>query len=333
MSPHRVLVVGVGSIGERHLRCLQATGRAELALCESNPELRRRIAERYGANECYTDLEEALSNASCRPDAAVIATPAPLHVPMATRLAEAGVHVLIEKPLSTSLNGIETLQARVSENNIKAAVAYVYRAHTALQDMKKAIAAGRFGRPVQIVATAGQHFPTYRPAYKNTYYTRRETGGGAVQDALTHILNGAEFLVGPIDRVMADADHMLVEGVDVEDTAHVLTRHGGVMGCYNLNQHQAPNEVVITVVCECGTARFEMHKNRWRSMTDPGGEWQEEHVFSGEWDVTFRNQENAFLDMIEGKGDPLCSLAEGVQTLKVNLAILDAIERSNWSQV
>src|SRR5207249_4411060 len=94
---HRVLIIGVGSIGERHLRCFQATGRAELAFVEINESLRHAIAGRHGISRCYAHLEEALAD---EPSAAVIATPAPLHVPLALCLAAAGIHVLMEKPLS-----------------------------------------------------------------------------------------------------------------------------------------------------------------------------------------------------------------------------------------
>src|SRR5436305_356534 len=93
---HRVLIIGVGSIGERHLRCFQATGRAEVAFVELSDALRPVIAERYGVQRGFSDLETALRE---RPGVAVVATPAPLHIPIATRLAEAGVHLLIEKPL------------------------------------------------------------------------------------------------------------------------------------------------------------------------------------------------------------------------------------------
>ena len=100
-TKHRVLVIGVGSIGERHLRCFRNTGRAELALCEVNEALRADVARRYGVGRAFGRFEDALAEPH---DVAVIATPAPLHVPQATRLAEAGVHLLIEKPLSTSLD-------------------------------------------------------------------------------------------------------------------------------------------------------------------------------------------------------------------------------------
>ena len=70
---------------------------------------------------------------------AVIATPAPLHVPLATRLVEAGVHVLIEKPLGTSLDGVERLGQMVRERGVTAAVGYVYRCHPLLSAMRQAI--------------------------------------------------------------------------------------------------------------------------------------------------------------------------------------------------
>ncbi len=325
-----VLVVGVGSIGERHLRCFQHTGRASVAVCEVNGELRRRIAETYGVARAYPNLDAALAD---RHTAAVICAPAHLHIPMAKRLAEAGIHLLIEKPLSTSLDGVEELRQAVARQNILAAVAYVQRAQPALEAMKQALDSGRFGRPVQLVVQCGQHFPTYRPAYREIYYKDRATGGGAIQDALTHMLNAAEWLVGPIDRVAADAAHQVLEGVEVEDTVNVLARHGAVVASYSLNQHQAPNEILFTVIGDKGVCRWEPHKNRWRWMTEPGGAWHDEPFGTIERDTVFIRQANAFLDALGGKRPPLCTLDEAIQTLRVNLAVLAAAEQQAWRRV
>ena len=325
-----ILIVGVGSIGERHLRCFVATGRVKVSLCEMNPALRERIAQQYDVEKAYSNFEEALA---ARPDAIVICTPAQSHVPLALAAAQAGAHLLIEKPLGTKLDGVDALQAEIHRRNLTVAVGYVYRAHPALAAMREAIASGRFGEPVQIVATCGQHFPFYRPAYRETYYTDRATGGGAVQDALTHIMNAGEWLVGPVEKLAADAGHQVLQGVGVEDTVNVLTRHGGVMGCFSLNQHQSPNEVTITVICRNGTARFEYHQSRWRWMTQPGGEWTDEVIDPLERDALFTRQAGAFLDAIEGGHPPLCTMEEALQTLRVNLGILEAAERHVWQTV
>jgi predicted dehydrogenase len=252
---------------------------------------------------------------------------------MGIRLAEAGVDMLLEKPLSTSMDGIDSLRDAVGSRGLRTAVAYVYRANPILQAMKEAIASGRFGRPVEVVAVCGQHFPTFRPAYRDTYFRDRATGGGAIQDALTHVLNAAEWLVGPIDRLLADAAHQILEGVAVEDTAHVLTRHGSVLGCYSLNQHQAPNEMTITVICQRGTARFEGHLHRWRWMTRPDEPWHDEPAEEMPRDAIFIRQANAFLDVLEGRALPLCSLEEGIQTLRVNLAALASLEQGTWQVI
>jgi predicted dehydrogenase len=332
MAPlgHRVVVIGVGSIGERHLRCFAATGRAELMLVEVQDDLRHAVAERYAVAAALADLDAALAHG---PNIAVIATPAPLHVPLATRLAEVGVHLLIEKPLGVSLDGVEHLRQAVARRRVRAAVAYVYRCHPLLAALRQAIRADRFGRPVELVAVTGQHFPTYRPGYRGIYYADRAAGGGAIQDALTHVVNAGEWLLGPVERLVADAAHQVLEGVAVEDTVHLMARHGPVPASYSLNQHQAPNEMTITVVCERGTARCEFHEQRWRWMTQPGGPWQEHALPPLERDALFVAQANAFLDAVEGRSAVPCSLEEGIQTLRVNLAALASVEQGAWQAV
>jgi predicted dehydrogenase len=240
---------------------------------------------------------------------------------------------LIEKPLSTTPDGIDRLRQVVRERRLTAAVAYVYRCHPLLGAMRQAVRAGRFGRPVEFVAVSGQHFPTYRPAYRSIYYTDRATGGGAIQDALTHVINAGEWLLGPVTRLVADAAHQVLEGVTVEDTVHLLARHGPVLASYNLNQHQAPNEITFTVVCERGTARLEYHEHRWRWMVQPGGPWHDEPMAPLERDTLFVAQANTFLDAVEGKAAPPCTLEEGLQTLRVNLAALASVDRGAWQAI
>lgn len=331
MSPQsslkKVLVVGGGSIGERHLRCFLETGRTEVAICEPNDTVRTRLAESYDVTDAFDSFAEAVRHSF---EIVVICTPAPLHIEMALASVERGASILVEKPLSTALDGVDALVDAVNASGVHASVAYVYRAHPALFAMRQAIRGGRFGQPVEVVINSGQHFPFYRPAYRETYYTRHETGGGAIQDALTHVANAVEWLVGPITSVAADAEHCVLEGVSVEDTVHVIARHGSILSNFSLNQHQAPNESTITVNCEGGTARFEMHRHRWMSMTEPGGDWHIEQACRLERDDLFIAQANQFLDCHAGEAKPACPLEEGAQTLRVNLAILQAARERRW---
>jgi predicted dehydrogenase len=327
---HSVLVIGGGSIGERHVRCFQRTGRADVSLCEINADVRQRVGTQYALPATYSDLNDALA---AKPQLVVVCTPAHLHIPQAIHVVAAGAHVLIEKPLSTSLEGIDALHAALHTHARTAGVAYVYRAHPALQQMRQSIAAGEFGPPLQVVVQSGQHFPLYRPAYRDIYYRDRATGGGAIQDALTHLVNAVEWLVGSVTRVAADTDHLRLEGVSVEDTVHVIARHGNVMASYSLNQHQAPNESTITVVCANGTARFESHNCRWLAAINPGEAWQDRATFTLERDDLFVRQAATMLDAIEGKSPVACTIDEAIQTLRVNLTILEATETHSWQTI
>lgn len=323
----QILVVGGGSIGERHVRCFLRTGRAQVALCEITDEVRNRVAREYELTAAFRQLDEVPLTQF---DAAVICTPADLHIPMAIQVAEAKLGLLIEKPLSTSLADIDHLEALVSRYRLPAAVAYVMRHHPPLQAIKQAIDAERFGRPVEIVATSGQHFPFYRPAYRHTYYVRHETGGGAIQDALTHIMNAAEWLLGKIDRLAADAAHRVLDDVEVEDTVHIITRQGDVLGSFSLNQYQSVNESTLTVICERGSLRMESHRQRWLSADQPDGQWRVEATYDLQRDDFFVAQAAAFLDQLDGNSGPVCSIAEAKQTLQVNLAALRSVQSRQW---
>lgn len=329
-STHRVLIIGVGSIGERHLRCFQSTGRCGLSICEPLEQRRSTVAHKYGVRG-YETWQDAIADEDF--SAAVIASPAPWHIPTARALTEKNVHLLIEKPLSLNLDGIGELSDSIRSRGTRVAVAFVYRALPALQQLREAVRSGKYGDVVQVQVQSGQHFPYYRPAYREIYYADPSQGGGLIQDMLPHFVNAVEWIVGPATRVVADAEHKVLEGVDVEDTANILSRHGDVMANFTVNQHQNVNESVITLLCRQGSLRWELGRHRWLTADEPGGDWVEEESFSHERDDFYILQANAFLDFLEGKAEPLCSLEDGITTLKTTLAIRKSRDSGAWETV
>jgi len=325
---HRVLVVGVGSIGERHLRCFKTTGRTEVGFVELNPDLRATIAKRYDLPESnFASLDDALAKGFT---VGVVCTPANSHIAITTRLVEAGLHVLIEKPLSTSFDGIDKLRTLALAKQRTVGMAYVYRSMPLIIKIREAIQSGKFGKVVQATIVCGQDFRFYRPAYRNIYYNSHATGGGAIQDALTHLVNATEWIVGPITRLTCDAEHKVLEDVNVEDTVHMIARHGEVMASYSLNQHQAANEISLNFACEKGVLRADVHESRWRWTTKPDEPWHDEPITRQERDFIFIQQAQHFLDAVEGKAAVLCTLDQGEQTLRVNLACLESARTQQW---
>ena len=328
---HDILVIGAGSIGERHIRCFLKTGRARVSVCEIDRALLGRMANDYDLSQACEDFGDALSS---NPRAVVIAAPAHLHIPMAIRAAEAVCHLLIEKPLSTDISGVEDLKRRVLEQRLVAQVGYTFRHHPLVAKVKDQIDQGRWGFPLQLTIVSGQHFPTYRPAYRDIYYARHETGGGAIQDALTHFLDTAQWWLGSIDRLTGDMEHLSLKGVEVEDTVNVLARHGNIMASYNFNQHQYPNESIFTLVCERGTLRLELCANRLRIMDRPDGDWEDEISNAFQRDDIFVSQANSFLDAIEGQPSISCTIDEAKHTIDCQMALLEEANQSpRWQNV
>lgn len=328
---HEILIVGTGSIGERHLRCFLATGRARVAVCEIDAELRSRIESSYPVSRIDAGFPEALS---ASPEAVVIATPAHLHVAMALEAASAGCHLLIEKPLSIGFEGVPELGEMVVHRQLVAHVAYVLRHYPVVAALKHALEKNSLGKPLHLTAVSGQHFPTCRPAYGDVYYARHETGGGAIQDSLTHLLDAGQWFLGPITRFTGDAAHLCLPGVEVEDTVNVLARHGDIMASYHLNQHQYPDETTITVVSGKGTLRAELHEKRLRFMDRPGDAWKDTAWPDFKRDDAFVTQANVFLDAIEGASAESCSLSEAGHTLRCQRALLaTALGSADWKRV
>jgi predicted dehydrogenase len=331
----RLLVIGTGSIGERHLRVFQQLDRCDaIAFCETHPARRTEIAGRYGIPEAfaYADLDTALSKGTY--DIAVIATPAPTHLGIGMQLAELGIHQLMEKPLSLSLDGVTEYANLIEEKKLTVAVGYVHRAHPAVSAIRREIASGRFGKVLTISISTGQSFAQLRPAYREVYFAKPELGGGAINDMITHMYNVGDWFAGSISRLVTDAAHQALDGVTVEDTVHTLTRHeGGAMGTYTLNLYQHPNEVLMTVVCERGTLRADYPNQRWSWMTDPNGTWNHEPVSVPERDTIYQIQNAAFLDAVEGFGEVLCPLDDAIRTLHVNLASHRSAAGSGWENI
>jgi predicted dehydrogenase len=322
-----VLIIGCGSIGERHLRCFRQTGRADVTACDANASLLETMAATYRVPTTNA-WEQALLDH--RYDAAVICTPAHLHVAMAKQVLRRGVHVLIEKPLSHSLAGIDDLVRLHASSGKHAAVAYVLHLYPLLAQAREFLRAGELGPIRHVTVTSGQYFPGGRPPhtvpYFQTYYRDRQTGGGAIQDALTHSVNWVESVIGPTDSVLCDCAHQVLPDVTVEDTVNVSARNGDVLVNYTLNQFQAPNESTLQFNTAIGSVKIEVHRRRWGTFRLGDSEWQWREVAPADRDAPFLAQANAFLDEIEGKPARLCSLAAAVQTLRFNLAALASAE-------
>ncbi len=334
---HRILIIGGGSIGERHVRCFLGTGRAAVSVCEPRDEQRAFLERSYDLTAAYPDFEGIDLSAF---DAGVICVPAHLHIPCARRMAEAGMHILTEKPLSLTRDGIDDLARVVQDKGLTFAVGYVKRARRVYSEARKAADSGAIGQIRSAVFIAGYDHRVARPDYRNTYFARAEAGGGVVFDLLSHNIDLIQWMMGPAERVTAMYDHLVIEDTNVEDTASLLLRIGGVSGAdwgggggiatLHMNAWEAHRTEALTLSGTEGSIIADSIAGRVGVYCRETGEWawreglSEPRDEKGQMDGPFVRQADNFLDAIEGKAEPICSLAEAHSTMEVCLAALES---------
>ena len=215
----KVLVVGCGSIGRRHAG--NAARLAEVAVHDSAPEAARDCAAASGART-FARLDEALA---WWPAAVVIATPHRSHLALAQQAIAAGAHVLIEKPLSDTLDGVAEFLDAADAAGRRAYVVCNMRFHPGPAALKRNI--GLVGKPLFARAHVGNYLPAMRPDrdYRTLYAARSAEGGGVVLDAI-HEIDTLTWLLGEVESVCCQAARLDGLEIDVEDYALLGLTHG-----------------------------------------------------------------------------------------------------------
>ena len=232
MNPTRVAVIGVGTMGRKHVDLLRAEPRCELvAVADPVPEAKE-YARRLGV-PYYADYREMLDRA--KPEGAIIASPTPLHAPMGIACAEWRVHMLMEKPIAESVEAARRLSAAAERAGVALLVGHHRRHNPIIQKAREIVQGGKLGRLTAVTALWVVRKP-------DAYYQlawRREPGGGPVLTNLIHDLDDLRYICGEIESVQAYCSNG-VRGFAVEDTAVVSLRFaGGALGTVTVSDAAA----------------------------------------------------------------------------------------------
>jgi predicted dehydrogenase len=242
-----VLVVGCGSIGRRH--AANAAKLAAVTVFDAARERATEAARALGVAACDS-LEQALA---AKPDAVVVATPHHAHLPVARAALAAGIHVLIEKPLAASLDGVPDFLAEAERLGRRVHVVCNMRFHPAVAALRRALP--RVGGPLFARAHYGNYLPDMRPGadYRTLYCARAEAGGGVILDAI-HEIDYLVWLFGPVERVTAEAGRVGDLDIDVEDYASLALAHrSGVRSEIHLDYLQRSKRRGCEIVGSEGT--------------------------------------------------------------------------------
>jgi len=270
------------------------------------------------------DLPKALAH---RPDAVIIANPSAYHLDVAIPAAQAGCHLFLEKPISHNLERLDELKAALQRGGGKVLVGFQFRFHPCFYKAAQLIAEGAVGKPLSGRAHYGDYLPGWHPweDYRSSYSVRPEMGGGAVL-TLCHPIDYLRWLLGEVESVWALTGKLSEMDITVEDAAEIGLRFAsGMLGSAHLDYFQRPPSYRFEIIGSEGTLSWDAADNTVRLYSASAGAWETFPAPAAfERNDMFLDEMRHFLDVVQGKAQPSCTLADGERVLRLALAALES---------
>ncbi|MEK3910910.1 Gfo/Idh/MocA family protein [Paenibacillus sp. FSL H7-0331] len=327
-------IVGCGHIAQKHAESIQFIQDAHLhAVCDTNRITLDDFIVKTGAIG-YTDYSEMLDDPKI--NVVNICTPSGLHERLAVQAANAGKHIIVEKPVALTLAAVDRIEEACLRNGVKCAVVHPNRFRPAIVELKKMIDQGRFGTISHVNATV-------RWNRNQAYYDQADwrgtkaMDGGVLMNQAIHNLDLLLWLMGPVKRVHAITSTRL-RAIEAEDVAAaILEFENGAVGVIEAASTIYPKnyEESISIFGETGTAVIGGPTASWIKH------WVFEHSLPSENEQLIQiieadpygipGHQRIIRDMVRAIRDdrePLVTLRDGRNALKLVLDIYAAAERS-----
>lgn len=334
----RIAVAGAGLIGQAHLRVLQASASCTLAAVVDPSPAAAAMAAQAGV-PWYPTLDQLL--AQDRPDGVLLATPNALHVPQALQCIQAGLPILVEKPIATSVAEGQTLVDAVERLGARVLIGH-HRAHSPIMaKARQVVESGQLGRLVTVMGSATFYKPDH---YFDDGPWRREAGGGPILINMIHEVHNLRMLCGEIVAVQAFASSA-TRGFPVEDSVAINLRFAnGALGSFMLSDTAAcarsweqtsqenkaypsyQDEDCYVVAGTNGSLSVPTMRLKTYPRPEDRSWWKPFEVGNVGLvrDDPLKHQMEHFGAVVRGEVPPLVSARDGLQNLKITEAIAEA---------
>ncbi|MCR4640752.1 MAG: Gfo/Idh/MocA family oxidoreductase [Lachnospiraceae bacterium] len=331
----KILMIGLGSIGQRHVRNIRKLlgDEAELIAYRSRGlkttftdtlQIREGISleEEYGIT-AYRDLDEALAQ---KPELAFITNITAKHMECALACAKAGCHLLIEKPLSHSPEGLEELVRVAEEKELVVFMGFQNRYHPCVKRLKEGVESGELGRLSYVACEFSERLTTMHryEDYRGTYMARKDFGGGPVLNLQMHDLDILRWIFGMPRNVRAQLGMNSGLEIDVEESAQaVFESADGLPVCTHTDFLQYPPVHRFKVVGEKGRIEADLNAVTFKKFIgdDPEQIWSDAGFLRNDM---FIEELKDFFAALRGEKPAAIPLQAGIDSLRMALAMKES---------
>jgi predicted dehydrogenase len=320
----KALVVGLGSIGVRHINNLHMLGVRELGVVRTRdlPPPREIQARDIAV---FHDLDLALAQ---KFDLVVVANPTSLHLETMIKALEAGAHVYVEKPVAHEERCLTRLNSWLVPGGPKVLVGCQLRMHPGLEKIGEWINQNKLGKIYSVQVDLGEYLPDWHPweDYRQSYAALEEQGGGVIL-TLIHELDYLQWLFGKPESVYAIGGHRTSLELTVDDTALITFETvQGVCVQLRMDYWRKPPARHMSIVAEKALVDWDYY-NRITTLKQ-NGRILDQIKLPPTWDRNelFISMMREFLENLSEESTPRVTLQDGIDTLRTALAAKKSIE-------
>lgn len=320
----KVLVVGCGSIGRRHMNGFKKAGIDDIAGADVRQDRLDQAQKEIGVQVVYKDYQVALKSEKF--DAVVIATAPHLHTEIALAAAEHNCHLFIEKPLAISMNDISKLRTICEQKKLVCFVAYCYRFIPSVIKMKEMLDQKRIGDVLAARLEFSSYLPDWHPweDYRTFYMAKGDQGGGALFDE-SHGLDLLRWLLGDVKSVYAIIDHISDLEITSDDIASLILRFksGTVVQAHFDLLGRAPR-VQLEIIGSEGTILWDRIDHKISVYDPKQKEWDVYPYTVDDLMTMYPREVEHFISCVSENKQPLIDLEDGQKTLELLLAAIES---------
>lgn len=315
----KILIIGAGSIGQRHLRNLMYLGIKDIAVLDINEKKLREVEKKYKI-KTYKNLKTSLRE---KWNAVFICTFSSSHIKIALEVAEKRSPIFIEKPLSNNLKDVSVLLKKVKKSNIPVMIGYNLMFHPQIEDIRKILKDKKLGKIWGVRAEFGRYLPGWhsREDYRKGYSAQRKLGGGVVLDCI-HEIDYLYHLFGKVKKIFALTEKISNLEINTEDYAEMIFWFkNSLIGEIHMDYLQRIPSRNLKIIGERGTLIWDLMSAELKYFLVKDKKWFFKKINNFDYNQTYIKEIKYFLDCLKNNKRPQSGIDRGYETLKIALAV------------
>ena len=315
----KILVIGAGSIGQRHIQCLKELDVPDVYVCEPVEKNIQQVCTKFKISGTFSTLKQALKNDY---EGTVVCVPNHFHAEVAVPVIEKKLPILLEKPVETNLAAAYKIKEAVDKHKVICQIGYCLRFSDALMYIHNLLYSGALGKIFSADLIIGQYLPDWRPGtdYRKVYSAKKNEGGGVCLD-ISHELDYFRWFFGEPAQVHSFVNKISNLEIDAEDIAEtIVTTESGIIGRIHLDYLSRAAKRTLSIVAEKGNIEFDFITGMLKTY-DADDKFWKCRQYNAERNIIYKRQLQHFMDCVKTGHKPLIDIDDSIKTLEFALSI------------